>query len=120
MLLVLLVVLVLVLLLLLKTLAFFVVLFLKQFFARDFFFSFSCLFEKAQHTTRRLSAVKKRESKREIEREREDRSLAALKYQAVRHLGITAAHKISRSIVSTAFPRSFVVVRCRKLYYNSF
>jgi hypothetical protein len=53
------------LLLLLKTLAFFVVLFLKQFFARDFFFSFSCLFEKAQHTTR-LSTVKKRESKREI------------------------------------------------------
>jgi hypothetical protein len=101
---------------LLKTLAFFVVLF----FALAIFFSLFLAFLKKQHTTRRLSAVKKRESKREIEREREDRSLAALKYQAVRHLGITAAHKISRSIVSTAFPRSFVVVRCRKLYYNSF
>ena len=37
-----------------------------------FFFSFSCLFEKPQHTTKkRLSPVKKRERKREIERERE-------------------------------------------------
>ena len=60
-------VLVLVLLLLLKTLAFFVVLFLKQFFALAIFFSLFLAFLKnhKNHATR-LSPVKKRERKREI------------------------------------------------------
>jgi hypothetical protein len=40
------------------------------FFALAIFFSLFLAFLKKQHTTRRLSAVKKRESKRERERER--------------------------------------------------
>ena len=97
------------LLLLLKTLAFFVVLFLKTVFCPSrFFFSLFLAFLKNHNTQQKNdSLLSKKERGRERFREREDRSLAALKYQAVRRLGITAAHKISRSIVSTkAFPRS--------------